>query len=177
LVITTNMHGILVGGLWLRLRNILWNILIFLHRPCALFILILLWPLLTNQRVPHGILWLVHVSFFLCFTYLPPVPIWIYHLDVNCTCHVIVQMTCGTFLLVHMDPQKFHFQVTRGSLSCFHITILTGCLASYGLATWHPFDFWSFWPTITSSHELHLRRFLHRWKALIKVYTIKSFSR
>jgi hypothetical protein len=68
-------------------------------------------------------------------------PIWIYNLDVNCTCHVIVQMTCGTFLLVHMDPQKFHFQVTRGSLSCFHITILTGRLASYGLATWHPFDF------------------------------------
>lgn len=158
------------------------------------------------MRVPHGTLWLVHMSFFhwsTCLPHscmdLPP------HHRVICHLYLphhrtyamsFVQMTRGTFLLIHMGPKKCHFWVTCGILSCCHITmltstwihlsfvwsVLTGHVASHGLGTWHPcFDFWpsltKLWLATTFVYELHLRWFLCHWKSLTKLYIMKSFCK
>jgi len=70
----------------------------------------------TIQSLTHGTCW------YYDFTILSfPCQ----HMNVDYTCYVIVWMTHGTFLFVHMDPWKCKKWVTRRSLSCCHVTLLT----------------------------------------------------
>jgi len=95
-------------------------------------------PLMANGRLPCGNLSLVdpcHLStnkwFYLCAW--DHAKCHLCHLPCVCTrhlptglsmsyCHVILRMTHGIFLLVHMYAWKFQICVTRGSLWCCHIT-------------------------------------------------------